>query len=57
MNAITKQTGLHFEYCRIRRRYAVMVMGGGRSPWKGVRRTGAVCGDVPPTPCTQQDRI
>ena len=49
---MTKQTGLHLEYCKMRRKYAVMVIGGGRSPWKGVRRAGAVCADVSQMPCT-----
>ena len=39
---MTKQTGLHLEYCRMRRKYAVMVMGGGRSPWNAVRRPAAI---------------
>ena len=51
---MTKQTGLHLEYCSIRRRYAVIVIGGGRSPWKGVRRADAVCVDVSQMPCIQR---
>ena len=56
---MTKQTGLHLEYCRMRRRYAVIVIGGGRSPWKGVRRAGAVCSDASHMPCIhfKQDQL
>lgn len=36
--AMTKHTGLHLAYWAMRRRYAAMLMGGGRSPWNSVSR-------------------